>query len=170
MENLYSISSKIAEFLENGFFSEFVDEETGEIDLEKCQCAFEKLNLDFNESIENLSLYYKQIMADSELIKAEMDRLSDRKKAKERRAESLKQFILNNLNFLNKSKFESPKVVVKTTKGVSTEVYDFDLLDKAFKIEKVEVKADKTAIKNAIKEGKEVPGARLIETQGLSIK
>ena len=46
---------------------------------------------------------------------------------------------------------------------VSVEIYDETLIADEYKKEKVTVSIDKTAIKNAIKNGKDVQGARLVE-------
>lgn len=52
----------------------------------------------------------------------------------------------------------------------SVEIYDETLIDKKFIKTKVEETISKTDIKNAIKKGEEVQGARLVRNTRLAIK
>ena len=64
-----------------------VDPETGELmDYE----AFAALQMDRDAKIENMALWYKDLMADAKAIKEEADTLNERRKALENKAERLK--------------------------------------------------------------------------------
>ena len=52
----------------------------------------------------------------------------------------------------------------------SVEIYDESLIDKKFIKTKIEETISKTDIKNAIKNGEEVQGARLVRNTRLAIK
>lgn len=66
-------------------------------------------------------------------------------------------------------KIETPIGNIKFTKSTAVEIYDEKLIDKKFiKIETKE-KISKTDIKNALKAGEEVQGARLVENKNLKI-
>lgn len=65
---------------------------------------------------------------------------------------------------LGLEKIETELGVLTIAKNpASIDVYDENLITDEYKKEKITVSIDKTAIKNAIKEGKEIQGARLIE-------
>ena len=67
-----------------------VDPETGELmDYE----AFAALQMDRDAKIENMALWYKDLMADAKAIKEEADTLNERRKALENKAERLKSYL-----------------------------------------------------------------------------
>lgn len=61
-------------------------------------------------------------------------------------------------------------VTVKLRKSSSVEVEDVNNLPKEYKVIKVSEQADKTKIKAALKEGKEIEGCSIVERQNLQIK
>ena len=67
-----------------------VDSETGEIiDEEKLA----ELNIAFDEKVENIALWIKNLLSEAEAIKQEKLKLGDRQKAAENKAESLKKYL-----------------------------------------------------------------------------
>lgn len=157
--NLYEINTMI----EN-----LIDKETGEVaDYEE----FVSLQIAKDEKIENTALYIKNLLSDAEQIKIERDKLYQREKAYKNRAENLKKYLSM---FLDGEKYRSPRVVCSYHKSTSTEV-DEQFIEWAKENAKNYLKfkepdVDKTAVKKAIQEGKEVPFARLVEKQNLQIK
>ena len=71
---------------------------------------------------------------------------------------------------LNKWKFETPKVKLSYRKSDSVEVSDINLLPKEYVKEKVELSADKTALKKDIKSGKEINGAKIVTNLNMQVK
>ena len=65
---------------------------------------------------------------------------------------------------------ESPRCKVSYRKSSSVEVPDINALDKDYVTETIEIKPNKVAIKEALKEGKTVEGAEIVERQNLLIK
>lgn len=63
---------------------------------------------------------------------------------------------------------EGRTLKISFRKSESVEVDNVDELDEKFK--KVKVEADKTAIKQAIKNGEEIKGARLVKNNNLQIR
>jgi len=132
------------------------------------------LEMAFDEKLENLMKYVKNLLSEAISIKEEEKRLKDRREAKENKASRLKDYIKSILILANKKKIEYASGVVKVTSSTAVEVDDSfiewaksnadDLL--TYK----EPTANKTAIKEAITNGIEVSGARIIENKNLSIK
>lgn len=160
--NLYEIDQQILAL---------VDPETGEIlDYE----AFSDLKMAREEKIEGMALWHKNLTAEAAAIKAEEANLATRRKALEKKAESLKQYLSE---ILEGVKFSTARVACSFRKSKSVEI-----LDEAAFIQKMQESqhfeylkfspptVNRTEITNAIKDGKEVPGAQLIEKNSLSIK
>ena len=102
-------------------------------------------------------------------------------KAEKERLAALQKFYENTVNRLDNAlktamvatghdKVETPTMRLSLRHTTATEVDDLDQLPAEYKTTKVEVVADKAAIKKAIQQGEDVPGARLVENVSLQIK
>lgn len=145
-----------------------VDMETGEIINVD---ALNTLEMERDEKIENIALWIKNLLSDAEQIKAEKDALEEREKSARNKAENLKKYLSG---YLNGSKFSTPKVVILFRKSESVDISDINkimsLNDADSYLKYAEPKPDKTAIKDAIKNGKKIPGCSLVEKQNIQIK
>lgn len=158
MASLYEIDNAIASF-------EFdIDEETGEIlnfdELDNLKMARE-------QKCENIALYYKNVAAEAEMVKAEAKNLTERQKRLEKKAESLKRYLAY---ALGGEKFSTSKVAISYRKSVSVNIPDESAIADEYCNFTVVKKPDKTMIKNALSAGKEIFGAELVEKQNLQIK
>lgn len=146
-----------------------VDPETGELlDYE----AFLDLQMERGAKIENMVLWYKNLVSDvAEMKSAESD-LKERRQAKERKAERLKGYIAE---ALAGEKFETARCAVSYRKskalelgeGVGEWLYENGYRDLV--IEQAP-KIDKHGVTKLIKDGVAVPGAELVERSNMSIK
>lgn len=154
MASLYEIDQRILAL---------ADEETGEItDFEQ----FDKLQLERDAKIENIALWIKNLKSDEESYKAEKQSFEDRQRQAKQKRESLELYLSA---VLNGEKFKTAKVECSFRKSQRIEVDDiFSLPDEFLKYKDPE--ADKTAIKEAIKEGKEIAGARVVAVLNLQVK
>ena len=102
-------------------------------------------------------------------------------KAEKERLAALQKFYENTYNRLDNAlktamvatghdKVETPTMRLSLRHTTATEVDDLDAVPAEFKTTKVEVLADKAAIKKAIQQGEAVPGAHLVENVSLQIK
>jgi len=160
--NLYEITSEYLNILNNLE----VDEDGCIVNIEE----FESIRDSFDSKTENLALFVKSLVSDAEAIKKEEETLYARRKAKENLAERLKLYMTDSFNRLEKTNFETPKCKVSFRKSESVNVIDMDLLPESFKKVKTTIDPDKTAIKNAIKSGSDIPGAVLETKQNIQIK
>lgn len=147
---------------------ELIDAETGEVlDAEKLL----ELQEQFENGKELLALSYKNYLAEAEALKNEMQAFQERMRSAESKALRAKNY----LEYLcNGEKFSTDRVAVSFRKSVSTEV-DEEFLDWAIAnggdaYIKTTVAVNKSALKDALKEGIEVPHARLVENQNIQIK
>lgn len=161
MEPLYVIDSAIEKA-----FNDAVDPETGEIIDESKLEEIDALNMKRDAKIEGVGLYYKDIKAEAEMVKAEADNLAKRYKALENKAEGIKTYLSK---AVNGEKFKTPKLSISFRKSTSTHVIDQELIPMEYLDFKDPV-PKKTEIKKAIQSGKEVPGAELVENVSTIIK
>lgn len=154
MANLYEINEEILNC---------VDMETGEIiDTER----LEQLQLAFDNKVEGIALWIKNLLSDAEAIKAEKDKLAERQKACENKAKNLKEYLSK---FLGGQKFKTPKVSISYRKSESVEVTDISKLDDDY-LKFAEPTVDKTKVKKALKAGTTLQGVVLVENQNIQIK
>lgn len=102
--------------------------------------------------------------------KAEKDRLASLQKFYENAQKRLTDALSTAMQVFGQDKVENATMRLSLRHTTATEVDDIDQLPAEFKTTKVEVVADKTAIKKAIQGGEDVPGAHLVENISLQIK
>jgi predicted small secreted protein len=165
---LYDIDNRILEIIERGFI---VDEETGEIidAHEEVNTKLEELEFDRTSKIENIALYIKNMESLVNSIKAEEKLLADRRRAREKRIENLKNYLTSSMVAANENGIETSKVCISFRKSESVVVNE-EILDRKYLNEKVTYTPDKTAIKKALKDGATIDGAYIETKQNLQIK
>ena len=145
-----------------------VDMETGEIEDEK---RFDELQMERSKKIESTGCYYKNLIAEAKAMKEEEANLAQRRKAVENNAERIKNLLVY---ALKGDKFESPKVRCSYRKAKSIQVDDSfvawaqehadDLL--TYK----EPTPNRTAIKAALEDGREIEHAEIVTNESLQVK
>lgn len=154
MANLYEINQAITECL---------DKETGEIiDMEK----LEELQLEREAKIENVALWYKNLLSDAEAYKAEKNAFAEKEQKAKNKAESLKKYLES---ALAGDSFKSARVNVSYRQSESVIIDDVFSLDDRF-LKYAEPTADKVAIKAALKSGEDVKGVHLEQKSNIQIK
>ena len=140
-----------------------IDTETGEvIDTEQ----LDKLTMEREAKLENVACWIKELKAEAEALKAEKQALAERQKVAENKMESLKKYLAF---ALNGNAFKTTRASVTFRKSQAVEIADIYKLDENY-LRYKEPEADKTAIKEALKAGKEVVGATLVENTSVIIK
>lgn len=105
-----------------------------------------------------------------EIIDAEIKRLQNLKKQREKASDYLKERIKHAMDTFQIEEIKTPLVKINFRKSETVEVDDVNQLPAAFKVVKVTEQADKAAIKAAIKDGVEVTGCRIETHRNLQIK
>ena len=148
--------------------TECVDLETGEIiDTEQ----LDKLQMKRKTKIEGVACWIKDLKAEAEALKNEKQALAERQKVAENKAESLKKWLAY---ALQGEKFKTTKCAISFRKSEAVEVTD-EGLNNLMKEhdELLTYKApepNKTAIKQALKDGLSVEGVQLIQNTSTIIK
>lgn len=154
--NLYEINAAILDC---------VDTETGDIlDLEK----LEALEIEHDAKISNLACWVKDLRSEAAAIKAEKDALEKRMKAKDNLADRISNYLEN---YLNGAKFEDSRCAISYRKSESTEIAEgLDLNTLPDDCKKITITANKTAIKDALKNGVMIDGCTLVTKNNIQIR
>ena len=141
-----------------------VDFETGEIvDEEK----LEALEMEREKKIEGIILWRKDLLAESEAVKAEAKKLYDRARVCESKADQLKKYIEH---ALEGNKFKTERCSVSYRKSSGVVIDDIHMLPPEVWKDLSEDWISKTKVKELIEAGNEVKGAHIEEKQSIIIK
>lgn len=163
LPSLYKISADMAAIIsaleENG------GEVTPEIEqaMSITEDQFTAKSVDYGQAIITL-----RSMAAA--AKEEKERLANLQKFYENAEKRLSGALLNAMELFGKPKVETPTMRLTARHTAATVIEDLDMVPKQYTTTKVEVVADKKAIKEAIMGGEDVPGARVVENVSLQIK
>lgn len=113
------------------------------------------------DKIKNVLAFSKDLKAESEAIKTEVDKMAQRAKSLANRAEWFKQYALNHMLHNDIKKINCPWFPIRIQYSDKVEVKDISLLPQKYMIETVNVAVDKNAIKRDLKAGEEISGAEL---------
>ena len=153
---LWEISAAIERAIDGCYT---VDAETGEVifspdDLERLAEMRE-------DKLEGCGLWIKNLDAQAKAIREEERALASRRQIIERKAERMRDYVLSDM-LSDGTIVNTPRIAMKPAKKPgSVEVMDITRLPDAFK--KMTVEPMKAEIKKAIKDGADVPGARIAE-------
>jgi outer membrane murein-binding lipoprotein Lpp len=145
-----------------------IDPDTGEIGDYDMFC---ELQMEREAKVENMALWVKNLNAEADAIKAERDNLYEREKAARNKADRLKKYLAE---ILCGEKFTSPRVAVTFRKSEAVEI-DEDFIEWArekagYLLKYKDPEVNKTAIKEAIKNGTAIEFARIVQNNNIQIK
>ncbi len=118
----------------------------------------------------NVAAVLLQMEGEAELIRRAEERMSQRRKALERRAAGLRHYLKTHMERVDVHEIRSPEFVIKVKANPPKVIVDDeDLLPDRFKHAETVVHIDKTAIRDAIQSGERIAGARLEQGTHLEI-
>lgn len=133
---------------------------------------------EFDEKAESIAIYYKQLLAEAKMLKAEKAAIAKRQSQKEKQAESLKTYLFKSMQALGRQKIDMPRAVMSLKKNAPSLVVDDEIsfvewaeehnFDDLLKYSMPEVK--KNDVKALCKKGEEIPFVHMESKQSLSIK
>ena len=169
MATLYEIDSNIRAFLDGLYDTVDENGEVAEVDIKQ----LEELQAARETKLENIALYIKNLDAEAAAIAAEENNLATRRKRVERKANGLRGLLIRSMIANGDKNLSSPKYSAKIRESEATEITDASILPKKFirRIKpEIQFKPDKNAIKEALKAGKKVKGARLVTNRTVKIE
>lgn len=178
--NLYEISDSF-ERMFNSYDEYMAAAAENGIDEEEAQEAWfttlDCMEEDAETKLENIALFIKNTEAETAAIKAERDKLAAREKAKNNLVKRLKDYMLMGMNKINRNKIETARAMISLRNNAESvkiaDEYNFikwakDNDDDLLRYKEPEI--SKTAIKAALKDGKDIPFCSLEKTQSVVIK
>ena len=162
---LYEIKSAMVDTLDI-----FLESERDEMDQEFYQESMELLKSELNNKSSNIIKYVRNLDSEVIGIKDELERLTKAKKSRENKLKSLKDYLVNTMMVLDKTKIESDLGSYGLRKSHPLEILDMSKIPEEFIRRKEEVSVDKRALANYIKSGHDIEGTALVERYSLQIR
>jgi FtsZ-binding cell division protein ZapB len=160
--NLYEIATIEQEI------EAMASENEGEISEELLE-RFLEVQMKTVEKVSNISRYIKHLELFIENCKEEKKRISENQRKAENRIESIKRYMTPLVMQHYGGKLDAGTFKISTRSSESVELEDGFNLDEYCDVV-IEYKADKKKIKDAIKSGVDVPGAKIKSNINLQIK
>ena len=147
--------------------------EDPELDPQTLADTMEGIEGEFEIKAENYAKVIKNLEGDILAIKAEIDRLTSKKRVIENNIKSMKSNLQYAMETTGKTKFKTELFgfnIQKNTPSVVIDLEDLSKLPSQF-IKQHEIEADKTAIKEALKRGENLDGiAHFEQSESLRIR
>jgi len=163
--DLSALMDNIAALLDN----DEMQPEAKEIALASMREQMGALSGTHAEKCLNVACMVKNIESEAEAIKAEETRLSARRKAADRRADWLRQYLAGNMEPGTNLKDARTVIGWRKSTAVEVEIKPEDLPENLRRT-KITHEADKAAIKVNLEAGQEVAGCKLVTRFNLQIK
>jgi hypothetical protein len=165
MTSLYELSTEYQQ-IQNKLLESDFDEQT-------IADTLESVSGDLTAKAVNVAMFIKNIDATAEAIKQAEKEMAERRKALEKKAESIRDYLKYNMQACNMTKIECPYFALTLKKNPPAVVVDdVDAIPNNLFVcpEPPLPFPDKKAIAQLLKEGVEVPGAHLEQSERLEIK
>lgn len=168
MANLFVLAQEYRD-LENALLAS-ADEETGEVSVDIAQ-AVEKIQGNFEEKAIAVATVWRDFKDYISRIKAEKERLTALEKRAKRGQKRVEDYLTQACKMTGTESIRGVYANISfRSNPLKTIIDDEDLIPEEYITVKVERKPNLTAIKEAIKSGKEVAGAHLESERKIQIK
>lgn len=168
---LYEISNDYRELFEQFEMFEEVSEEQAWFD------TLDGIEQAFDSKAENIAVYIKNLTSDIAELNAEEKALKDRRQAKERKADSLKRYLLDCMQKTDRKKIDKPKAVIRVRNNAESvcitdeqAFIDWAMQNDDTLLKYADPEIKKNSVKSLLQGGKKIPYAALQRTQSLLIK
>ena len=165
MPHLYEIVRHRAEF------ERLAD--SGELDAQTVMDTLESLDGELNDKAVTIAQFTRNLDATADAVAEAGKAMLARAERIRKRADSIRNYLLFQLEFAQVTKIECPWFTISIKRNPPAVVIDDEhALPPEFIVqpEPPAPRPDKAAIKDAIKAGRDVPGARLVQSDRLEIK
>lgn len=140
-----------------------------ELDDEILRDTFDGLDGAFEDKADQWARFIKDEEAEIDAISNEIDRLKAKKERKQKTVDKMRLNLSGYMRAANKTKFKTVLYNFGFRKSQAVEIVNEDDLPEWALIPQP-AKVSKTEIKEHLKNGEDVPGAKLVENESLQIK
>ena len=144
-----------------------------ELDEQTLHDTLESIAFPVEQKAVQVAAFVRNLEATAEQIKAAEKAMAERRKAIENRAANVRQYLMDNMRACGFRKIEHPNFVIAVKQNPESVVIEDERqipMDYMRQPETPPPVPDKALIKQAIKDGFEVPGAKLTRTLRIDIK
>lgn len=145
------------------------DEETGEVDISLVNALAERQEA-WEDKAVAVACVYRSLDEDAARVGREIERLTAMKKRLERERDRVKEGLSTAFTALGVEKVKGMYADISFRASEQTVIDNADAVPEEYMTVKTTYTPNKTAIKEAIKAGKEVPGAHLEQKKNIQIK
>lgn len=171
---------KLYEITENyrQLFDTFDDcDELTDEEIEAYFDTLEAIEGEFDIKAENIACFIKELCGEVDMLSAEISSLRARKSAKDKLIARLKEMLVDNMQAVGIKKIDRPRAKLSLRNNAQSVTFEkesaFIEWAKANNCEFLrfsEPEISKTAVKSALQNGEEIPGAELVRTVSVIIK
>lgn len=148
----------------------FQEVQNMDLDPEVMKDTLDSIGGTFENKAENMAKLIRNLESDRLAYKEEEDRLKTKRQAVENKLEWLKTYLKDCMKLIGKTKFKSGMFNFSIQKNpVSVNITNKKILPEDYLIPQPP-KVNNTTLKKALKDGIEVPGAELKQTEGVRIR
>lgn len=148
----------------------FLESEQNIEDKENYDYVMEFLKNELETKSSNIIKYIRNILLDVEILSVEEKRLETLRKQKENKVKNLKKYLTNILLTLDKKKIETELGNLSLRKSTSVEINNLKKIPEDYIQRKIEMTPNKRMLSEALKQGKNIEGAILVENYSLNIR
>lgn len=159
---LYKIGEEIRHVLDA------VDPETGEMTDEQF-AALDRLGVGFDRKAESVAYYIREQSAETDAIKAEVDRLMRRVRSGLNATRRMKEYLLAQLQAQDIQKIKGDILTIRRQNSAPSVDIESEGSIPSEYFTRPEPQINKTLIKDALKDGVSVPGACLVRNEHIRI-
>lgn len=139
--------------------------------------TLEAIEGEFDVKAENIACFIKELNGEVDLLTAEINNLKARKSSKDKLIDRLKDMLVDNMQAVGIKKIDRPKAKLSLRNNAQSVAFEkesaFIEWAKANNCDFLRFKEpeiSKTAVKQALQNGEEIPGAELVRTVSVIIK
>lgn len=165
--NLYNLTAECKSLYDDIIAS--ADDDTGEVDL-SLVTALSVRQEEWNDKAIAVACVYRALDEDSARVGREIERLTAIKKRLERERDRVKEGLANACNALGVEKVQGMYANISFRSSEQTVIDNDGAIPDEYMTVKTTYTPNKTAIKEAIKAGKDVPGAHVEKRKNIQIK
>ncbi|MFR4509207.1 siphovirus Gp157 family protein [Enterococcus avium] len=143
--------------------------EMEDLDSETLRDTLDSISDEIENKVINIGFIIKEKKADIKAIQDAMKELAEKKQSIEKSIDSLQCYAYDSMKLTGVNKAKTPLLSIWIQNNPpSVNVTDESMIPKSFFIEQ-EPKLDKKQLKEELKHG-EIPGAELVQTEGLRVR
>ena len=136
---------------------------------EELNAVLNSLDAEIEDKAENIAKIIKNYEGDIAAFKEEEKRIAERRRKLENIVKRLKEYLFNNMKLTGKTKFKKGTFSFNIAKNpASVEITNADIISSDYKV--LTETLDKKAILQDLKDGKDIQGAILKQSESLRIR